>query len=269
MESIDHILLDCPFVHAVWFGSPLSFSPPQTSASSFHKWIQSWVTIDKGSKAGNREVLGLISFIVWHIWLARNALIFNHRSGSPMEVVKSAQDVFNEFLKAKAMRRKPHSILAINNALVLQPLIPIASWTPPPQGCVKINSDLSQKKDLDSGGFGFIIQNHEGVCLLAVSEPSQIRSILCGEGFAMRIGLLYTLSEGFEYIIAESDNLERIQYLNNLAKARPVEASPIIHDITHLRSYFIDCSFHYICRECNSVADSLARRALSLSCKTE
>ncbi|OVA15343.1 Reverse transcriptase zinc-binding domain [Macleaya cordata] len=69
-ETIDHILLHCPFSQAIWFASPLElrfeYHPPSLS-----NLIVGWLNDND-----NLQIFRIGVSILWCIWKARNKIIF-------------------------------------------------------------------------------------------------------------------------------------------------------------------------------------------------
>ncbi|XP_043710407.1 uncharacterized protein LOC122659356 [Telopea speciosissima] len=141
----------------------------------------------------------------------------------------------------------------------------IPAWSPPPQGAYKLNCDASFDQDLKRSGVGFVIRDHLSRSCVAVSSPVVFEDILVGEALEIWEGLLEDVSEGTLSIVVESDNQTIISYLLDPSKSPDLRILPILEDIRHISSYLDDCIFSFVPRSVNSIADSLARRALSVS----
>ncbi|XP_043694381.1 uncharacterized protein LOC122645101 [Telopea speciosissima] len=177
-ETIDHIILDCPFSRATWFGSQLSYIPPIHNPS-LTQVINDWSSIFPVTSQPSKEVIGLSSFICWNLWKARNNLVFNGQLGSPKEVLFSAEKEFREFSSQHPQKPNTESQQPKVNRDNL-------SWTPP-EHMYKLNTDASLSDG--TSGIGFVFRNSIGEPLVACSEPIKFNSILQGETLAVRAGL--------------------------------------------------------------------------------
>ncbi|XP_043693012.1 12S seed storage protein CRB-like [Telopea speciosissima] len=74
---------------------------------------------------------------------------------------------------------------------------------PLPHKGFKLNLDASLREG--QGGLGYVIRDEKGVVIAAVSEPFNFTSILQGEAFAIRNGLLLGISECIEWLQVESN----------------------------------------------------------------
>ncbi|XP_043705219.1 uncharacterized protein LOC122655032 [Telopea speciosissima] len=167
-ETSDHILLDCPFTRATWFGSNLSFIVPSDELPMLASVLKTWDQIRFPSKKGKAEVLSLFAFICWHLWLACNDLVFNQRVRSPIEVFNRAHQAHFRILQRESSSFSADS---------------------PPLGYLKLNCDASYIPSSGSGGFGIVIRNHEGAPIMAYSEPFKASSSLMAEALALRAGM--------------------------------------------------------------------------------
>ena len=75
-ESIDHLLVSCPFAKLVWRVVQFTFNiiPPANVTNMFGNWLNG---IDRRVKARIR--VGVCA-IIWAIWNCRNDLVFNKTS---------------------------------------------------------------------------------------------------------------------------------------------------------------------------------------------
>ncbi|XP_043687847.1 uncharacterized protein LOC122639075 [Telopea speciosissima] len=223
---------------------------------SLVEWIMKWKLLLQTNKKEMRSVVCLSSFICWHIWLARNNWFFSQDQPSPIDTTSLAVRAFNEFWNATGV---PSTISL--PALSMQSC---PRWCPLGEGRVKLKTDASLGSEGHRSGIGFIIRSLEGQCLLAASAPIMFSSIIQGEALAIRSVLLHAIGESFDNIIVETDNQALTHCLQRTTKHPPTEIVPILEDIQHLSTYFLHVSFQFIPRSINHVADTLARKALSL-----
>ncbi|XP_043718140.1 glucan endo-1,3-beta-glucosidase 11-like [Telopea speciosissima] len=255
VETADHILLDCEFARATWFGSRLSFSPLSNSPN-LQSLIQSWTAWPNLDKEQKRHLESLAASTCWQLWKAQNDL-FNGCVASPMEINMRAEISFAEF--GQAQRRTKATI---TGGLLSTTTSLVPPWCPPTAGTFLLNTDAALKEG--SGGLGFVFRDHKCGLLFSDSQPECFSSVLLGESLAIRGGLLPCIADGFDCIKVESDSSEAVKFINSTTLP-PIEFQPIIEDIKFLKVQFTSCSFFHISREINSVADSLARKAVSLA----
>ncbi|XP_043718148.1 uncharacterized protein LOC122666104 [Telopea speciosissima] len=143
-------------------------------------------------------------------------------------------------------------------------LILTQRWIAPFANFIKCNCDASLSLDLCRSGIGFICRDHKGMPLIVVSDLISFSDVMVGEAHAIRMALLEMIKTGFAQVMVESDNINLITHIQD-GGAIADSSDP---DFIYFSSFFESCSFTYIPWEINNAADSLARRALSLTCTT-
>ncbi|XP_043710149.1 uncharacterized protein LOC122659059 [Telopea speciosissima] len=225
--------------------------------------IATWNALLPSNKQAAEEYSGVASYICYNLWKARNDLLFNGKDWSPVEVVRQAENEFQEFnlIAGPAAGDRGHHDPIKSTEEASHNLC----WSPPPPSFFKLNSDASLVGDI--GGLGFVLYDSVERPTMAFSEPSSFNLIFQGEALALRVGLFYSIAEMIDDIIVESDNLDLVKYLTDL-KTPPQDSITFVQDIGYLPSFPHYCSFKFVPREINSVADSLARRVGSIGCRT-
>ncbi|XP_043717783.1 uncharacterized protein LOC122665697 [Telopea speciosissima] len=261
-ETASHIILVCTYARAVWFGSPLGSISLLPDDQRFSDWIASWKLfsrLGKKESSQSRPLITLCSFICWHIWLSRNDLVFGHKVWQPTEVIAAAVKAFREY------DANTSNVDSCSPTLVDRPL----QWVAPTVDYVKCNCDASYAVDSAKSGIGFFCRDHNGQPMLAASNPSPFSDILVGEAIAVRFAMMEMIKVGFVWVMIESDNASLISYIKGGGGTSPLHIRAVVDDIVNVSSSFVSSCFFSIRREINSVADSLARRALALTCTTE
>lgn len=97
-ETIEHVLLSCPWAVQVWFCHPLGYLPNLQQISSLDNWLLDLTFPPSLLKKYISEVYTHICFILWNIWKHRCHCVFNNVSPNPMVVAFQAFDASTEFL---------------------------------------------------------------------------------------------------------------------------------------------------------------------------
>ncbi|KAJ4959215.1 hypothetical protein NE237_026326 [Protea cynaroides] len=155
----------------------------------------------------NRQVFSFAAFFCWSLWKARNALYFDHATVDPLRASSPVNTL----------------------------------WRPPPDGYLKLNSDVTLHQSNKGNGVGFVFREANGKPLLAVSAPLFFSTPLMGEALALRMGLSAVVAHRFCFSVAESDNLALIRMLQEDTTEANVFIRPIVCDILALAA------------QCNSV----------------
>ncbi|CAM0945663.1 unnamed protein product [Alopecurus aequalis] len=80
-ESIEHLLISCPYSRQVWFQVLLSLNHPElspTASSLLHPW---WIRVVEGwPRAQTPKVKALVLLVLRSIWIERNNRVFKDKS---------------------------------------------------------------------------------------------------------------------------------------------------------------------------------------------
>ena len=110
-------------------------------------------------------------------------------------------------------------------------------------------------------GCGWSFQSTQGCILLKGScTHLNVKSSLQAEALAVRESILNAKSLGYSNICLKSDCQGLLAAIN--LKFPPAELFRIIRDMETLSISFTACSFMFVTRSPNSLADSLAKSAL-------
>ncbi|XP_043700297.1 uncharacterized protein LOC122651019 [Telopea speciosissima] len=187
-------------------------------------------------------------------------MVFGRKVWHPNEVIADAEKEFQEYMSVQTATGSSNTI---STHLVSH------QWIAPHVDYVKCNSDASLSSVTNKSGVGYICRDHCGTPLFAFSSPIFFSDLLVGETIAVRMAMLELISNDYTHVMIETDNLNLVTYVTSGGGTSPLHIRAIVEDIIHLSSFFVSCSFTCIQWEINSVADSLARRALSLTCTTD
>ena len=105
-ETLDHLLLRCPFSRDVWFNTlrPPGLQrllPPAVTAEISTWWPDAMQVLPVKKR---REANSLCLLIMRSLWLERNARIFDHKSCSARVVTEQISDEWRSWI---ACRRGP------------------------------------------------------------------------------------------------------------------------------------------------------------------
>ena len=112
---------------------------------------------------------------------------------------------------------------------------------------------------------GVVIRNHDGLVIASLSEVVPLPStIIEVETLVAHWIVEFALELGFDNIVLKGDSEVLIKLLNNCNRSL-APFGHIMNDIIFLASHFTCFSVTHVQRQCNKVAHSLARRAISSS----
>lgn len=246
-ETIDHLFRQCDQVKDIW---GLAESPSDFSSSS-HFPMTSWIK----KACSNTKMTGkgitwqtMFPYMLWHIWLARNNIIFNNVHTPAGEVVRRVTDDTNEAL---------HLLLRHNGPLTATQQW--VAWLPPPHGMVKLNTDGAMKSSSRLASAGGLFRNHQGNWVLGFISNIGHTSSFMAELWGVREGLRIAKIHGFDKIILEADSEAMIQALEN-DSAPTSHVNTLVKECKHIMKQFHTIKLCHIFREGNQCADFLANQ---------
>ncbi|KAI8551674.1 hypothetical protein RHMOL_Rhmol06G0204500 [Rhododendron molle] len=245
-ESIEHILFDCQWVRAVWFGCNLNLNVGHGHPRSVQKWTSQIVDDLKGEQL--MGYLEKIVMIAWHIWKSRNDFVFNYIPVDPERTLRKAFAAIHEFSDLRIP-----SLVHTDNLTVEDVS---SQWKAPGHGSVKLNCDVAVHRNGRDG----VLRNSEGELVNGQVINAKINSPLHGELVAIRLACGMVKSLGIRRAIVESDNQMAIK-LSVSELVPPWDVAAVVLDIRQLcEEEEIKCA--WIKRSANGLAHSVAGQAL-------
>ncbi|KAM6546071.1 hypothetical protein CsatB_026807 [Cannabis sativa] len=152
VETISHALLECRFARSCWC---VSIVPASVDSVGFNRWFSD-LTVHH-SAADVKEA----ACISWKIWSVRNELLWNKKTCSAIDVVRSARIVLDQYCTARSQKTGALLIDDINNV--------DERWKKPNSHMVKINVDGAIFQEQNKFGFGCVARDTNGILLEAIS----------------------------------------------------------------------------------------------------
>ncbi|KAE8790373.1 hypothetical protein D1007_35331 [Hordeum vulgare] len=188
-EDGSHLLFQCKLVRQLW--RQMGLEHIQTECKVLHDPKEVVTALLKGNVDQTASIMALL----WHWWNARNkkrvgmkeiditALLWQTR--------KTAEEYKDFFEKAKYEK--------VNQ---------MGGWTKPVEGRLKINVDGSFNKDTLSGGWGYVIRDHEGdVVIVAAGRLNHAMDALHAEAEACTQALYKAQELGIVHAAIETNAL--------------------------------------------------------------
>ncbi|PNX71213.1 ribonuclease H [Trifolium pratense] len=256
LETIDHVFMQCEWAKVVWFGSPMTIHFNTTDRhQSFSEWLSTML------KTKNQECMAPIAALTYHIWRARNLLVFQDKNVPVMCVVQQAISSSIEYQTLGHPHRLPMC------AAATQPRGNNTNWTPPPRNSLKLNVDAHPCGD-GRWGLGMVLRTEEGKCVGAKTVVvSGLSDILDGEALGLNVAIDFAQSLGNTQVIIELDSTSIVDAVkqrnfNHFYSGR----------IARRGRAFLDnnpnVSINWVRRTGNQAADFLAKWALTEPNKT-
>lgn len=240
IESIEHLFRFCP--SSLHVRPAAGFNKPDNPDTPFLSWLKHEASSTTISPSLHIPMGTLFTYILWHLWIARNKKTFECQTFSPHITLSSAVSKAQEFhfLAAKSNQK-----LALQTCYI--------GWSPPPPSLLKINTDGAFNQSSNLAANGGIIRDHKGFWVMGFSKFLGFESALLAELWAIKTGLSMCLNKGFLNIIFETDSKLAASLIldNNLSCNHHLY--PLIiscrSDLTALHS-----SIYHIHREGNACA---------------
>ncbi|XP_038978695.1 uncharacterized protein LOC120109032 [Phoenix dactylifera] len=204
------------------------------------------------------EVGILMAYLSYHIWLDRNAGLFEGSRLSPRRVVDRAALYAREVIAAtvrffSGIVRDTWGTLHAASA----PQFALVSWVPPPLDYLKVNFDGSRSVDGAAGGVGFVIRDHLGRLIAAGGRRTPGLTVVGAELQAAWEGISYAWQVlGVERVCLEGDSSVVIDWLRGADRFG--DGHPLIREIRRVVLLLGEVQIGHVFREANRAVDWVA-----------
>ncbi|KAE8707155.1 hypothetical protein F3Y22_tig00110387pilonHSYRG00987 [Hibiscus syriacus] len=252
LESIMHAIKDCPKVKTVLLMSSLSPEIVDWRGNSSIMWL-SYVQ----SKL-NGEGFDLFLVLLWNLCNRRNYFVHNGDLQSDRDIIINSSNLIGEY------RIDSNYFGSISDKVVFRRS---RCWIKPAQDEVKINVDVAYCKNSRVAVVGIVARDSHrmviGGLTKKIDHPFSVEST---EAVAFTEGILLASENGWNNVIIEGDAISIVYRLSNQVTKNLQDISTIGLLLNEARQILANLHFvkvHYVCREANRVAHSLAQWALS------
>ncbi|XP_060964249.1 uncharacterized protein LOC133033488 [Cannabis sativa] len=187
----------------------------------------------------------------WKIWAVRNDLVWNDKTCSAYDVVRSARIVLDQWLSGQSQKMGALLIDDINNVN--------EHWKKPMLNTVKVNVDGAIFQAENKFGFGCVARDHNGQLIKAISGS---RIGLVQPEVAEIIGVKEALSwikrKKWANVVIETDALMVVQAIKSSINM-PSQFGMIARDCRELLSILNNISLMFVKRYANKAAHCVAR----------
>ncbi|XP_028055444.1 uncharacterized protein LOC114259611 [Camellia sinensis] len=173
VETVEHMLFDCEWTQAVWFGSMLNFWMEPGAITNVAQWTAQWGA-DRVFKEAGKEILSKIALIGWYIWKVGDE--------NTMAIADSSRANGKEF-----------------------------GWTPPRVGTFKVNRDASFNWSSTKASAAAILSDSEGHFIDGVVTSFFSATALQAEAYAVRLACCLAQLNRLSTAEFENDNQELIK----------------------------------------------------------
>ena len=259
-ESGIHVFLDGPVAGAVWEHFFNVFGLKRLQFSSVSALLLHWfLSIAKLNRNHIRVALPII--VLWFIWKGRNAARFQGVNHSAVQVVWEVEGFLQQLGRARVFRSDSFlgdtdvlwAALAPSGAISHQYVA--VSWSIPPPGTLKFNTDASVVRGVAAGGWR-LVRNHQGEVIFAFYKVFGDADVSTVEALSLLFGLTLCVQRRMDGLAVEVDSavLVRLIHSNSLAKW------PLCNTLRQIMKIVAQAAIRlsHVFREANGAADKLA-----------
>ncbi|KAF8016672.1 hypothetical protein BT93_H2022 [Corymbia citriodora subsp. variegata] len=147
LETVEHLFLLCAWTKEVWLNPCFNLTVNSSGITRMDKWLTEVLSLDRDTPS--RE---LTAEVLWTIWKARNAQIFQGRIPDPPTIVQSALTQHKNYMRWNPCSDKQSNAPAI---------IP-ERWKLPDRGKLKFNIDGSRVEGASMGSVAGVCRDSTG-----------------------------------------------------------------------------------------------------------
>ncbi|XVF12875.1 hypothetical protein REPUB_Repub08aG0157600 [Reevesia pubescens] len=249
VESIQHVLMECPFALEVW---PLMVGNGNLSSflnKQFHDWVKSNSIL---STSHDSSIDGCILFvcILWSLWKCRNFRIFEGKCCTSHEAYTYAYKLSRDITLAWSHK---------SNHVTKQPSW--VKWECSSTSMFTLNTDGAVKNGTGRASTGGLIRNDKGDWLrgfmINIGRTDSLRAELWG----VREGLKLAKEMGLRNLTLQTDAAMAVTLLKTEVHLGGHPLGTLLDDCKRLIDSFTDLQIKHVFREANKCADKLANIA--------
>ncbi|XP_028084016.1 uncharacterized protein LOC114285186 [Camellia sinensis] len=254
IETVEHLLFDCSWSKAVWFGSVLNLRIALGSIPNVSQWTSDIIS-QALSTFDATAFLSKIATVGWFIWKSRNEFIFNNIPMDPLATLHRIAQSWTEkddFLST--ITNQDHWPTSLSST-------PVSGWIPANSGYFKINCDASFCQRNSMAAIAAVMRDSKGHLIDGNARTVSASSAFQDEAFAVRMACLMVRAHNLSFVEIESDN-QMVIKLCVSEQVPPWELSAIILDIRYFASAY-QLSFSWTHRSNNRVVNWVAKTQAS------
>lgn len=257
VETVDHLFCDGSFAKELWkiLCGPMGIA---FSDIPYRQLMVNWWRCKVRNPVHTLIVRCLPVIASWELWSTRckakydNVRINVRRSLSL--ILFSVTQLVNTKLQQFPLTPNWDDFIKLMRSTILFEKSIIVKWIRPTPQFVKLNFDGSCK-DGNCGGGG-VIRDKDSYLVFAYSLPLGTGTINWAEASALHYGINWCLSNGLQYISAESDSKLLVECVNG-RYATPWRISKEVEELKEVMVHS-KLTVKHCYRESNQVADKLA-----------
>ncbi|XVF79053.1 hypothetical protein PTKIN_Ptkin14bG0188900 [Pterospermum kingtungense] len=269
-ETVEHLFFQCNFSWCIWNSWSALWGISWAANKGGWDFFEEWVNL---CPVNNCQKLWIMAFgaICWMIWLCRNDNVFC-RKGVKLEMaIDLVRFRIATWFKAKWPQECVNVVDILRDPRVCLPQVKNHRirlgmyWEKPPMGFVKFNVDGSSLGNPGPSGIGGILRDYLGRELIkfskfvGFSDSNMVELMAIREAVVLFVTTQWVVDES---LILECDSRNAVSWVANPDTA-PWRMRNLLNHICNLLKKTKAWKVTHIFRECNQVADSLAKEGAS------
>ncbi|KAL2938532.1 hypothetical protein RDABS01_021981 [Bienertia sinuspersici] len=241
-ETIIHAIFECSNVREIWQHRNLQETINEWPAGSL---MERWKWLCEGH---NADDLRLIDALAWGCWFCRNKAVVGQPVQKKVMTTAGFIRLMEDYVSYahKVFKQGGHSEIRMQT-----------SWSVPPHGWVKVNTDAYVPNN-GRVGLGVVIRDERGKVLVAGVRKIEPKEVEMAEAQATLYGVSMARKMGFNKVILEADALRVTMAVKFLAEGCP-PIFLIYDDIHKICTSFDFFQCNHVKRSGNVVAHRIAR----------
>ncbi|KAL6204059.1 hypothetical protein ACLB2K_021329 [Fragaria x ananassa] len=262
------MFLQCSGAVCAWSASDLHYKINLQAITTFDLWFENIILMINDCKSIREEFLTKVVFLLWEIWKARNAFVFEATPIDPRMVAKKAGTAAAEFITCKNHNLMSRSIsLSHMHSSQTQSGSNLTQiWRPPPPGHIKINCDAAWIESSKLTGICAIARDSHGTLFDGATLLCRTGSVLEAEATVGAVAIDVAKRIHSSPIILELDLKTLVDNINISSSACDWRIAPIVSMIRNSITSNPCLAWFWIPRKANSAADLVASLVVRRKC---
>ncbi|XP_026434309.1 uncharacterized protein LOC113331881 [Papaver somniferum] len=260
IETVEHLFLECNLSKQVWEAMQVTV-PNMLDGTGLVDCICSWFSNGpNNNRMPNTYMLVSIGHTFWHFWKFRCVVVFDNAQLQVHQLVQNIKKSileWNENLIKQTSRQRQ----TVSGRSVVQ-------WQTPLNSFIKINFDAYFCKEIKYMETGLIMLNDAGDFKRAWRVPAVAENPEQVEALAVFEAIQLARRKGILNLHVKGDCRDVVDALNGKDGVVKWQNNSIIRDCVECFKYFNNWVVTYVPRETNSMADLLAKDAISMYTST-
>ena len=241
VESILHVLRDCPFSTSVWIQLGGRVSNSNFFSLSLRDWLFSNATSNLLHNSGSLPWNLVFLFSIWMLWKDRNLCVFKQKHPCP-NLNKDIMDRASKFF-----------FCAYNGLVTKMRIMKSIGWEKPGAGWFTLNTDGSAASNSGPTGEGGLVRDENGTWVTSFARRIGNTSSYLAELWALRDGLQLCLQIHAQSVVIELDAKAIVEALNSPTSPSS-SGAPLTDECWHMVTRIPQRRVRHIYREANRCA---------------